>query len=245
MPSVFLSPSTQEYNPYITGSGSEEYWMNQIADAMEPYLRANGISFGRNDPSTSAAAAIRQGNQGNYDFYLALHSNAAGDSGAGSQRGILAFYYPGSYWGMRAAQILAEGLKTIYPLPDLVRAEPSTSIGEVRRTRAPAVLLELGFHDNPQDAAWIVNNIEAIAANLVRSLTVYFGIPFFPASSPRAGVVETSGGPLNVRVRPDPDSPVIARLYDGARVTVVNTWEGWDLVRFGEEAGYAAAAFIR
>ena len=125
------------------------------------------------------------------------------------------------------------------------RAEPSTSIGEVRRTRAPAVLLELGFHDNPQDAAWIVNNIEAIAANLVRSLTVYFGIPFFPASSPRTGVVETGGGPLNVRVRPDPDSPVIARLYDGARVTVVNAWEGWDLVRFGEEAGYAAAAFIR
>ena len=71
------------------------------------------------------------------------------------------------------------------------------------------------------------------------------GIPFFPASSPRTGVVETGGGPLNVRVRPDPDSPVIARLYDGARVTVVNAWEGWDLVRFGEEAGYAAAAFIR
>ena len=42
-----------------------------------------------------------------------------------------------------------------------------------------------------------------------------------------------------------PHSPVSARLYDGARVTVVNAWEGWDLVRFGEEAGYAAAAFIR
>ena len=36
MPSVFLSPSTQEYNPYITGAGSEEYFMNRIADAMEP-----------------------------------------------------------------------------------------------------------------------------------------------------------------------------------------------------------------
>ena len=36
MPRIFLSPSTQEYNPYITGNGSEEYFMNQIADAMEP-----------------------------------------------------------------------------------------------------------------------------------------------------------------------------------------------------------------
>ena len=45
MPSVFLSPSTQEYNPYITGAGSEEYFMNLIADAMEPYLTANTIRF--------------------------------------------------------------------------------------------------------------------------------------------------------------------------------------------------------
>ena len=36
MPTVYLSPSTQEYNPYITGAGSEEYFMNLIADAMEP-----------------------------------------------------------------------------------------------------------------------------------------------------------------------------------------------------------------
>ena len=44
MPLVFLSPSTQEYNSYVTGN-SEEYYMNQIADAMEPYLTASGISF--------------------------------------------------------------------------------------------------------------------------------------------------------------------------------------------------------
>lgn len=27
MPIVFLSPSTQDWNPYVTGSGSEEYWV--------------------------------------------------------------------------------------------------------------------------------------------------------------------------------------------------------------------------
>ena len=29
MPKIYLSPSTQESNPYITGSGSEEYNMNR------------------------------------------------------------------------------------------------------------------------------------------------------------------------------------------------------------------------
>ena len=77
MPRIFLSPSTQEYNPYITGNGSEEYFMNQIADAMEPYLLANTIRFTRNTPDMTAASSIRASNAGNYDLHLALHSNAA------------------------------------------------------------------------------------------------------------------------------------------------------------------------
>ena len=190
MPIIYLSPSTQEYNPYVN-TGTEESWMNRLADAMEPILNATGIRYDRNTPDMTAASSIAASNAGSYDLHLALHSNASPDGLAGSQRGVIAFYYPGSYWGMRAAQILAEGLKAVYPLPDLVRAEPSTSIGEVRRTRAPAVLLELGFHDNRQDADWIIGNLEAIAANLVRSLAAYFGVPFFPSSTPRTGTVET------------------------------------------------------
>ena len=45
MPKVFLSPSTQEWNPYVDG-GNEEQYMNLIADRMEPYLRAAGICSG-------------------------------------------------------------------------------------------------------------------------------------------------------------------------------------------------------
>ena len=243
MPVVYLSPSTQEYNPYVN-AGNEEYWMNRLADAMEPILDASGIGYDRNTPDMTAASSIAASNAGRYDLHLALHSNASGRGSAGN-RGIIAFYYPGSVWGEKAAEILADGLKEVYPLPSLVRAEPSTVIGEVRRTRAPAVLLELGFHDDPGDAEWIVSSIPALAENLVRSLTIYFGVPFFSASVPRAGVVDTTGGVLNVRDRPSPNAAIIARLYDGARVTVVNTWNGWKLIRIGDGYGYASAAFIR
>ena len=50
MPMIYLSPSTQEWNEYVTGSGSEEYNMNLLADALEPYLRSNGIQYRRNRP---------------------------------------------------------------------------------------------------------------------------------------------------------------------------------------------------
>ena len=46
MPSLYLSPSTQEGNPYITG-GSEEYYMNLLADELVPYLGANAIAYTR------------------------------------------------------------------------------------------------------------------------------------------------------------------------------------------------------
>ena len=85
MPNVFLSPSTQEWNPYVNG-GSEEFYMNQIADRMEPYLRSSGISYTRNDPNRNAAGAIADSNAGSYDVHLALHSNAAPESLSGKLR---------------------------------------------------------------------------------------------------------------------------------------------------------------
>lgn len=243
MPFLYLSPSTQEYNDYVT-DGTEEEWMNRLADAMEPYLISSGIQFTRNTPDMTAATSIAASNAGNYDLHLALHSNAAGEGQSGTQRGIIAFYFPGSWEGYRAARLFADGLKEIYPLPERVRAEPTVTIGEVRRTRAPAVLLELGFHDNPEDADWIVTHIDEMAEDLVRSLTEYFGIPFFSPAAPLPGVVRVEFGALSIYSRPDSESPLLARAYDGAEVIVYGEYEGWYLLRFGDAVGYAAADFI-
>ncbi|MBR5315868.1 MAG: N-acetylmuramoyl-L-alanine amidase [Firmicutes bacterium] len=177
MPSVFLSPSTQEYNPYVTG-GNEEYYTNLIADAMEPYLRASGISFGRNDPSGTVGTSIATSNAGNYDLHLAIHSNAAPENLAGMLRGSDVYYYRTSTRGKRAAEIIANNLKLIYPLPSQVMAVPTTTLVELRRTKAPAVLVELAYHDNVDDANWITSNIEPIARNLSLSVADILGVPF-------------------------------------------------------------------
>lgn len=107
MPIIYLSPSTQEYNEYVNGLGNEEEWMNRLADAMEPMLFASGIQYTRNTPDMTAASSIRASNAGNYNLHLALHTNASGEDQAGQNRGIIAFYFPGSARGMRAAQFLA------------------------------------------------------------------------------------------------------------------------------------------
>ena len=243
MPVIYLSPSTQENNLYVNG-GTEEEWMNRLADAMEPYLTASGISYVRNTPDMTAASSIRASNAGNFDLHLALHSNAAPEGRYGQVRGVIVYYFPGSAQGQEAATLIANGLKNIYPLPNLVRTESTTSIGEVRRVRAPSVFLELAFHDNEADAAWIKNNLDAVARSIVLSLTEYFGIPFYEAERPRDGRVDVSWGVLNIRARPDTGAPILAQAPDGARLTILNGSDGWYLVDYNGTVGYASDDFV-
>lgn len=177
MASVFLSPSTQEFNPYIIG-GNEEYYMNLLADKIEPYLTRSGIEVGRNNPNDSVGTSVAKSNSGNYDLHVALHSNAAPDELSGRLRGPDIYYYSTSNRGRRAAEIIAGNLDRIYPFPNLVDIRPTSSLYEVRRTRAPAAFIELAYHDNTEDAMWIAENLDSIAQNIARSITEFLGVPF-------------------------------------------------------------------
>lgn len=243
MPIIYLSPSTQEFNSYVNG-GTEEEWMNLLADKMVPLLDASGIRYARNTPDMTAASSIAASNAGNYDLHLALHSNAAAGDQAGKAQGSIVFYYPSSADGQRAANLLADGLKTVYPNPNLVRTEATTTLGEVARVRAPAVLIELAFHDNVEDATWIKTNLDEIARVLVLALTEYFGIPFFETENRRSGVVDVEWGSLNVRARPSTSAPILAQAPDGAPLTIINTAGGWHLVNFNGTIGYVSSEYV-
>ncbi len=243
MPTLYLSPSTQEYNQYVNGGNEEEY-MNLIADRMEPYLRSSGITFVRNDPNKSAAAAIADSNSGHYDVHLALHSNAAPPNLSGQLRGVDIYYYPQSQSSERLATIIANNMKLIYPLPDKSRALPTDFLGEVTRTRATAVLAELGYHDNIEDEAWIKSNLSAIARNLVLSLTDYFDIPFVEAASPLKGTVILSEGNLNLRRYPSMQGAVIGSVPNGASVDILGKTGNWYVIRYNGQTGYASSDYI-
>jgi N-acetylmuramoyl-L-alanine amidase len=211
---------------------------------MVPYLLSNGIQYKRNRPEMTAASSIRYANEGYYDFYLALHSNAAPEGHYGENRGIIAFYYPGSTEGQRAADIFAANLRNIYPLPNQVRTQATTTLGEVRQPRFPAVLLEIGYHDNYADAAWVESHTDEIAQNLVLSLTEFFDLPFIWPMTPRTGTVSIDYGTLNLRSRPSPTGTVLTGIPAGAQVTVYGAWQGWYVVHYENYVGYAAAAYI-
>ncbi len=243
MPKIFLSPSTQEYNAYVNG-GTEEQYMNLLADAMEPYLKASGISFVRNDPERNAAGAIADSNSNYYDVHFALHSNASPESMSGQLQGIDIYYSPYSMSSERLAITVANNLKGIYPNPAKSSARPTTTLGEVTRTNAVAVLCELGYHDNPEDAAWIKNHLDEIAANLVDSLCDYFGIPFIMPTKVVKGVVVTDGSGLNLRSYPSVNGALITSIPNGEAVTVYGSADEWYVVSWKNFTGYVLSDFI-
>ena len=244
MPTIFLSPSTQEYNPYVDG-GNEEYYMNLIADAMEPYLTASGIGFVRNDPSKNVSSSVAQSNAGIYNFHLAIHSNASPASSAGKNRGTQIYYYPGSAQSKRAADIFAENFKKIYPDPALVKTVSTTSLAEIVRTNAPAILIEVAYHDNKADAQWIRENIDEIAENLSMSTAEFLDVPFRYPSDNRKGRVITESTALNLRNGASIESAVIGKIPKGTIIMITGESGNWYKTIFNGKQGYVSKNYIR
>ncbi len=170
---VYLSPSAQQYNIGYGDFGSEEYRMNRIADILENLLKQNGYKVYRNNPDNSLKEIVRESNEINPDIHVALHSNASGGATNGRGPEIYA-----NREGIRAdtlAKDIYAEIEKIYPEPELGRGVLYTNnLYEVRETLAPAVLLEVAFHDNEQDANWIIQNEQQIAEAILRGIETYF-----------------------------------------------------------------------
>jgi len=239
MPSIYLSPSAQEGNFYVTGP-SEEEMMNRLADYVEADLISDGISERRNDTAMTVNEIIRDSNADPPDLHLALHSNAAPEGRYGQARGIVVYYYPGSADGKRAADILAENLRRIYPDPFLVRTESTRRLGELRYTKAPAAFLEIGYHDNADDAEWVADNLELIAETIAEGVLQYFADDI-----ERTAIVRTAGGRLNLREEPSPDAAVLASIPNSAVLTVTTLRNGWYRTQYLGKAGWVSGEYLQ
>lgn len=137
-------------------------------------------------------------------------------------------------------------MQEIYPLPERVVTRSTTTLGEVRQPRAPAVLVEIGYHDNEADARWIESHIDAIGQNLAMSMAEYFGLPFtYPGPSQPGVIVTESGGPVNLRAEPSVTGRVLTRIPSGETVTVFGQYRGWYVVLYGDTLGYVSASYVQ
>lgn len=245
MPRLYLSPSLQDFNLY-SGGGNEQYYMNLLADRLEPYLFASGVQYIRNEPASQELRdVIDQSNRSDIDLHLALHSNAAGAGKEGQLRGVEVYYNAASSFSRKAAELLAQQMRSIYPLPDKVRLVPAQQLAEVLQVHAPSVLLEVAYHDNWEDAQWIRENLGEIARAVAKGVCAYFGIPFVEPQPARIAMVHTGGARLNLRQFPSTESRVLAGIPDGSRLLLHATiGNGWSVVSDRENTGYVKSEYL-
>ena len=185
MPRLYLSPSTQEHNIGAIPGYVEEIEMNQIADILEPLLKYNGIEVFRNKPTMTHISSKDESNRIGVDAHFALHSNAGGGEGTV----IICSGYEKS---KRLAQLVYDEVAPLSPSKDrgVVTNRTYTEIG---KTNAPAVILEVAFHDNKEDAEWIRANHQEIAEAICKGICKYFGIPFQKPEPPKPQTVAPEG----------------------------------------------------
>lgn len=169
---IYLSPSTQEANLCRMGDTEEDH-CNEIMDLIEPYLMAAGIEYKRNTRDMTHISSKNASNEYKPDLHYALHSNASDKT----VRGHRVYICARGGKAEKFAKILVARQSEIYGSTGQVIV-PTTKYTEIFYTDAPAVIDEIAFHDNAEDAAWIHANMAEIAKNKAQAICEALGATF-------------------------------------------------------------------
>jgi N-acetylmuramoyl-L-alanine amidase len=168
---IYDSPSTQEKNVGVGTYGTEETRMNIIADYGTPALTGAGFNVRRNRPEMTLAQVIADSNAFSPDIHIEKHSNAGGG------KGTEIWYDSGNAESKRLAECVYKYLAPLSPGVDRGVKAAAGQYGALRDTNAKAkVIVEMGFHDDPADSTWMVNQPKQIADAINQGIFDYAGI---------------------------------------------------------------------
>jgi len=95
---------------------------------------------------------------GGKGYHIELHSDAGGGKGA------VGLYV--SDTGKRLVSALMDSLDDITPAPDEDRIRYRDNLGALNQTKAVAGIIEVSFHDKPDEAKFIHENVTNIAVSI-------------------------------------------------------------------------------
>lgn len=164
---VYLSPSSQTNNVGVGNYGTEAERMQQLSDKVKTKLKAKGHTVYGSDNSLTLSQRITASNNAGVACHVALHSNAGGGTGPE------VWYYTSSSNGKRLAQNIIAEIEDVSGCPTSRGIKASTSYAELKQTSAPAVIVEVAFHDNASDVSWIINKMDAIAQAIADGIAAF------------------------------------------------------------------------
>ena len=122
--------------------------------------------------SSSLRLRVEDANSWGADWFLSLHTNAATQSSA---TGSEAFVYSKPSAAANLAEDILVQLEKFTGLRNR-GVFSRTGLYVLRRTQMPAILLELGFITNPNDAALMSGQPDLFAQGIYEGILDYFGL---------------------------------------------------------------------
>lgn len=181
---IYIDQGHNPQNPNAGAEGNgyrEQDLVYTIGRELATILRAQGYDVRLSRPTadtqlgvsnaTSLAARVNDANNWGADYFISLHTNA---SEIPSASGSEALVFRLGSTASRLGEDILRGLQQTTGLPNRgVVARPELYV--LRRTRMPAVLVELGFITNEQDAALMANQPRLFAQGVAGGLNAFLG----------------------------------------------------------------------
>lgn len=178
----------QGHNPRNPNAGAEANGLREqdivyeVGIRLAAILRGVGIETRLSRPlyttqlgtsnSTSLAARVNDANSWGADYFISLHTNASESQSAG---GSEAFVFRLGSTADTLAQNILIGLNESTGLATRgVFARPSLYV--LRKTRMPAVLVELGFITNPYEASLMATRPDLFAEGVASGVLSFLGL---------------------------------------------------------------------
>ncbi len=121
--------------------------------------------------SSSLTARVREANEWGADIFLSLHTNAAINPSANGAEALV--YNLNSRVAPELAEDILEEMTLITGLRNRgVIARPGLYV--LRKTNMPAVLVEMGFITNPEEADLMANSPNLFATGIYRGILDYY-----------------------------------------------------------------------
>ena len=204
MPNIFLSPEDRASNVYASSAlwngktTNEKEQMGRCADYLERALKRCGCEV-INAQYGNMYDRVRDSNNWPADLHIALHTNGFNGKVAGTR----VHCYP-SDKSRKIGKLIQDRIAPMSPGTS-ERLIEDTRLYELRAPTMPAALPEFGFHDNPEEAQWLIDNMEAIAEQTCQAVCEFFGIPYIAPDKQ-----------IDLDPEPVPGSGTIYRVQVGA-----------------------------
>ena len=186
MVKIMIDPghNPQGVNAGAEGNGyREQDLVYTVAQELATLLRADGdfeVRLTRNSPTevlgTSNASSLRTrveaANRWPADYFISIHANAATNPEA---NGTEVYTFANSGAAHNLAEQIQGAIVAEMDMKDLgVKTNPSLYV--LRRTQMPAVLVELGFITNTQDAEKMANDPQGFARAIYNGILNYLDL---------------------------------------------------------------------